>query len=103
MVVMQEETFGPVAPLLSFSGEADVIAAANATPYGLAAYCYTRNVSRVFRMAEQLRFGVVGINDPFPGTPQAPFGGWKASGVGKEGGQMGLESFLETKLVSWGV
>jgi len=103
MVIMQEETFGPVAPLLSFSGEADVIAAANATPYGLAAYCYTRNVSRVFRMAEQLRFGVVGINDPFPGTPQAPFGGWKASGIGKEGGQMGLESFLETKLVSWGV
>ncbi|MFQ5961651.1 MAG: NAD-dependent succinate-semialdehyde dehydrogenase [Candidatus Methylomirabilales bacterium] len=103
MVLMQEETFGPVAPLASFSEEIEVITAANATPYGLAAYCYTRDVSRVFRMAEQLQFGVVGINDPFPGTPQAPFGGWKASGIGKEGGQLGLENFLETKLISWGL
>ncbi len=103
MVIMQEEIFGPVAPLLAFSEEGEVITAANATPYGLAAYCFTRDVSRVFRMAEQLRFGVVGINDPFPGTVQAPFGGWKASGIGKEGGQMGLESFLETKLISWGL
>lgn len=103
MLIMREETFGPVAPLVAFSGEADVIAAANGTPYGLAAYCYTQDVSRVFRMAEQLRFGVVGINDAFPGTPQAPFGGWKASGIGKEGGHMGLESFFETKLVSWRV
>ncbi len=103
MMIMQEETFGPVAPLLSFSAEGEVITAANATPYGLAAYCYTRDVSRVFRVAEQLRFGVVGINDPFPGTPQAPFGGWKASGIGKEGGHLGLESFLGTKVISWRV
>ncbi|MFQ5520393.1 MAG: NAD-dependent succinate-semialdehyde dehydrogenase [Candidatus Methylomirabilia bacterium] len=103
MVILQEETFGPVAPLLVFSDEAEVIAAANDTPYGLAAYFYTRDISRVFRTVEQLRFGVVGVNDPFPGTPQAPFGGWKASGIGKEGGRMGLEGFLETKLISWGM
>jgi succinate-semialdehyde dehydrogenase/glutarate-semialdehyde dehydrogenase len=103
MQIMQEETFGPVAPLLAFSEEAEVIAAANGTPYGLAAYCYTRDVARAFRMVEGLQFGVVGINDPFPGTPQAPFGGWKASGIGKEGGRMGLQSFLETKLISLGV
>ncbi|MFQ5657856.1 MAG: NAD-dependent succinate-semialdehyde dehydrogenase [Candidatus Methylomirabilales bacterium] len=103
MVILQEETFGPVAPLLAFSDEAEAIAAANDTPYGLAAYFYTRDLGRVFRMVEQLRFGVVGVNDPFPGTPQAPFGGWKASGIGKEGGRMGLEGFLETKLISWGM
>ncbi|HEY3365699.1 MAG TPA: NAD-dependent succinate-semialdehyde dehydrogenase [Symbiobacteriaceae bacterium] len=100
MQIHQEETFGPVAPILTFAGEEEVLARANDTNYGLAAYVYTRDVGRVFRMGEKLEYGLIGINEPFPGVAQAPFGGVKESGMGREGGRHGLEEFLELKTVA---
>lgn len=100
MLVAREETFGPVAPVLAFDDEQEVVERANATVYGLAAYVYTRDLARVLRVGEGLEFGIVGINDPRPATPSAPFGGFKQSGVGREGGHEGMEAFLETKLLS---
>ncbi len=100
--VMHEETFGPVAPVLPFRTEAEAIARANATRYGLAAYVFTRDLSRAIRVSEALEFGIVGLNDPFPAVPHAPFGGWKESGIGREGGQFGIEEFLEVKYISIG-
>lgn len=96
-----EETFGPVAPIFSFASEAEVIERANATPYGLAAYCFTRDGARIMRMAESLEYGIVGINDAIPATAQAPFGGVKHSGYGKEGGHHGIEEYLVRTYVSW--
>ncbi|MEA2025231.1 MAG: NAD-dependent succinate-semialdehyde dehydrogenase [Chloroflexota bacterium] len=103
MAIMIEETFGPVAPVIRFENEADAVAMANDTQYGLAAYLYTRDASRLMRVAEALEYGIVGANDGAPSTPQAPFGGVKESGLGREGGKWGLEEYLETKYVSWGV
>ena len=103
MKIHYEETFGPVAPLIRFSTEADGVAAANDTRFGLAAYFFTRDVSRVIRVAEALDFGVIGANDGLPSTPQAPFGGFKASGLGREGGKWGMDEYLETKYVSLGI
>ena len=103
MRISNEETFGPVAPLVRFETEAEAIAMANDTEYGLAAYFYTRDASRVIRVAEALEYGIVGANDALPSTPQAPFGGMKGSGLGREGGRYGLDVFLETKYVSIGV
>jgi succinate-semialdehyde dehydrogenase/glutarate-semialdehyde dehydrogenase len=103
MLITREETFGPVAPVTRFRSEAEVIEAANATPNGLAAYFYTRDASRLIRVAEALEFGIVGANDALPSTPQAPFGGWKESGLGREGGKWGLEEYLDTKYISWGL
>jgi len=103
MLITSEETFGPVAPVMRFDHEAEVIEAANATPNGLAAYFYTRDASRLIRVAEALEFGIVGANDALPSTPQAPFGGWKESGLGREGGKWGLEEYLDTKYLSWGL
>jgi succinate-semialdehyde dehydrogenase / glutarate-semialdehyde dehydrogenase len=103
MLVAREETFGPVAPILSFDGEAEVIARANDTPYGLAAYAYTRDLGRAVRVAEGLEYGIVGVNDPRPASPVAPFGGFKESGLGREGSRYGIEAFMETKLVSLGL
>lgn len=103
MDIAVEETFGPVVPIIPFADEAEVIGMANDTPYGLAAYVYTQNNSRCFRMAEELEYGIVGINDGSPTQTQAPFGGWKESGIGREGGHHGLEAFLETKFVSFGI
>lgn len=100
MLVAREETFGPVAPLLTFTDEAEVVRRANDSPFGLAAYCYTRDLGRAHRVADALEFGLVGINDPLPASPVAPFGGFKESGLGREGGHDGIEAFLETKLVS---
>ena len=100
MLVMREETFGPVAPIATFESEDEVIERANRGPYGLAAYFYTRDLSRAFRIAERLEYGIVGLNDPLPSTAQAPFGGYKESGLGREGGTEGMEAFLETKYVS---
>jgi succinate-semialdehyde dehydrogenase / glutarate-semialdehyde dehydrogenase len=100
MLVAREETFGPVAPLFSFDTEAEVLERANASPYGLAAYFYTRDTARTIRVAEALEYGIVGVNDPRPASPTAPFGGFKESGWGREGGQEGIDAFLETKLVS---
>ncbi len=100
MRILEEETFGPVAPIVGFTDEAEAIAAANATPYGLAAYLWTRDIGRAFRVAEALDFGIVGINDGLPATPHAPFGGVKSSGIGREGGRWGLEEYLDVKYVS---
>ncbi len=103
MRVAAQETFGPVAPILAFDTEQEAVVRANQTPYGLAAYVYTRNLSRATRVSEQLEYGVVGLNDAVPATPQAPFGGIKASGLGREGGREGIEEFLFTKFISMGV
>lgn len=103
MKIACEETFGPVVPLIRFSDEKEVVKQANNTRYGLAAYVYTRDNSRCFQMAEQLEYGIVGINDGSPTQTQAPFGGFKESGIGREGGHFGLEEYLETKFVSFGL
>jgi succinate-semialdehyde dehydrogenase/glutarate-semialdehyde dehydrogenase len=95
-----EETFGPVAPVSIFDTEEEAIATANATPYGLASYLFTTNLSRALRISERLVAGIVGINDGVPSTPQAPFGGMKQSGVGREGGKYGIEEYIERKFVS---
>lgn len=100
MKIATEETFGPVAPLFVFKTEEEVIEKANATIYGLAAYCFTSNLARAYRMMESLEYGIVGINDAVPTTAQAPFGGIKESGMGREGGKYGIEDYLETKYVS---
>ncbi len=102
MAVAREETFGPVAPLFRFSDEADVIAQANATPYGLAAYFYARDLGRVFRVAEALEYGMVGVNSGVISTEVAPFGGVKESGIGREGSRHGIEEFVEIKYVLLG-
>jgi succinate-semialdehyde dehydrogenase/glutarate-semialdehyde dehydrogenase len=105
MRVLEEETFGPVAPIAPFQDERHAVALANATRYGLAAYLWTRDLSRAMRVAEALDYGIVGINDGLPTAmaPQAPFGGMKDSGLGREGGRWGLEEYLEVKLVSVGL
>ena len=105
MKVLDEETFGPVAPVAPFRDDADAVAMANATGYGLAAYLWTRDLGRAFRVSEALEYGMVGVNDGVPSAmaPNAPFGGMKDSGVGREGGQWGLDAYLEVKLVSLGL
>jgi succinate-semialdehyde dehydrogenase/glutarate-semialdehyde dehydrogenase len=103
MRIMQEETFGPVLPLIAFETETEALAAANNTPYGLAAYLWTQNLSRAMRLAERLEYGIVGLNDAIPSTAQAPFGGVKQSGFGREGGHWGIEEYLSVKYVSMGL
>jgi succinate-semialdehyde dehydrogenase / glutarate-semialdehyde dehydrogenase len=103
MKVMTDEPFAPVMPLVDFSKIDDVIAAANNTPYGLAAYVFTNDLTVATRMAEGLEAGIIGINDPVPATPQCPFGGMKESGMGRELGIEGLDAYLETKCVSIGL
>ena len=100
MLVMNEETFGPVAPIMSFETDEEAVKLANDTRFGLAAYFFTESMSRGTYLSENLDYGIVGWNDGSPSTAQAPFGGMKESGVGREGGQEGLEAFLETKYVS---
>jgi succinate-semialdehyde dehydrogenase/glutarate-semialdehyde dehydrogenase len=102
MVISYDETFGPVAPILTFKSEEEVIAKANNTVYGLASYFYTNDLSRAIRVYEGLEYGIVGVNDPVPTTVQGPFGGVKESGVGREGGPDSLADFMETKFVSIG-
>jgi succinate-semialdehyde dehydrogenase / glutarate-semialdehyde dehydrogenase len=99
MVIYREETFGPIAPVIVFDDEAEVIRMANDTHYGLASYVYTNDLSRAFRVAEALKFGMVGINDINPTSAAAPFGGVKESGLGREGAREGLHEYLDTKLV----
>ncbi|MCZ6795682.1 MAG: NAD-dependent succinate-semialdehyde dehydrogenase [Planctomycetota bacterium] len=103
MEIMTEEPFAPVMPILDFDSIDEAIAKANDTRYGLAAYVMTNDVTTAIRMAEGLEFGVIGINDPVPATPQAPFGGLKESGLGRENGIEGLDAYLETKCVSLGI
>ncbi len=103
MLIYREETFGPVAPIIPFDTEEDVLVMANDTHYGLAAYVYTHNFSRAVRMFEGLRFGIIGINDINPTAAAAPFGGIKESGLGREGGREGIAEYLETKLVGFSV
>lgn len=103
MLIMKEETFGPVAPIIRFESEEEVLEKANNTQYGLAAYAFTENMSRTIRVAEALEYGIIGMNDGVPSATQAPFGGLKESGLGKEGGHHGIEEFLETKFVSLGI
>ena len=98
MLIYREETFGPVAAVVPFDDEDDVIAMANDTDYGLAAYVYTQNLARALRTFEQLQFGIIGINDINPTSAAAPFGGMKESGLGREGAREGIEEYLETKL-----
>ena len=100
MLVMREETFGPVAPVIAFDTELEVIAAANDTPFGLAAYLWTKDLARAVRVTESLEYGIIGLNDPVPSTAQAPFGGIKQSGFGREGGHWGLDEYLYIKYVS---
>jgi succinate-semialdehyde dehydrogenase/glutarate-semialdehyde dehydrogenase len=102
MALSCEETFGPVAPLFRFKDEDEVIALANDTDYGLASYFYARDLGRVFRVAEAIEAGIVGVNDGVISTAEAPFGGVKFSGVGREGGPHGIDEYLEVKYVSLG-
>lgn len=102
MLIAREETFGPVAPLFRFDDEADVIRQANDTEFGLAAYFYARDLSRVFRVAEALEYGMVGINTGLISTEVAPFGGMKASGLGREGSKYGIDEYLEIKYLCLG-
>jgi succinate-semialdehyde dehydrogenase/glutarate-semialdehyde dehydrogenase len=102
MLISQEETFGPVAPITAFDTETEAIAVANATEFGLAAYFYGRDISRIWRVAEALEYGLVGVNTGLISTEVAPFGGFKQSGLGREGSKYGIEEFLEIKYVCVG-
>ena len=102
MAIHGEEIFGPVAPLFRFSTEDDAIAIANATEYGLAAYFYAADMGRIWRVSESLEYGMVGVNTGLISTEVAPFGGFKESGIGREGSHHGLDEYLETKYVAIG-
>ena len=102
MLVAHEETFGPLAPIFAFDTEAEVIEQANDTEFGLAAYFYSRDIGRVMRVAEKLESGMVGVNTGLISTAEAPFGGIKQSGLGREGSKYGLDDFLEMKYICLG-
>lgn len=102
MLIMNEETFGPIAPIQKFKNDEEAIELSNHTPFGLAAYVFTENYNRANHIIEKLDFGIIGWNDGVPSAAQAPFGGMKQSGMGREGGQEGMEAFLETKYISVG-
>ncbi|MBK9796275.1 MAG: NADP-dependent succinate-semialdehyde dehydrogenase [Holophagaceae bacterium] len=102
MLVAREETFGPLAPVFRFSTDAEAVRMANDTEFGLASYFYTRDISRVWRVAEALEYGMVGINTGLISTEVAPFGGMKESGIGREGSKYGIEEFLEVKYLCMG-
>jgi len=102
MRLAHKETFGPLAACFRFHTEEEVIRRANDTPFGLAAYLYTRDLARAFRVTRQLESGMVGINEGIISTEVAPFGGVKESGLGREGADVGLEEYLETQYVNLG-
>ncbi|WP_417277726.1 NAD-dependent succinate-semialdehyde dehydrogenase [Celeribacter sp.] len=102
MAVATEETFGPVAPLFKFDTDADVVAMSNDTEFGLASYFYTRDLARAWKVGEQLEYGMVGINTGLISTAEAPFGGIKSSGLGREGSKYGIEEFVEIKYLCFG-
>jgi acyl-CoA reductase-like NAD-dependent aldehyde dehydrogenase len=100
--VYQEEIFGPVLPVIAFDELEEAIQLANATPYGLAAYVWTGDLKAAIKASEGLEFGMVGVNEWTPHATEAPFGGWKQSGLGHESGAEGLDEYLESKLVAIG-
>lgn len=102
MALAHEETFGPVAACFRFQTEQEAVYRANNTPFGLAAYFYTKDLSRVFRMSEAVEAGMIGINDTGVSSTVAPFGGVKESGLGREGSVLGLEDYLEVKTLHLG-
>jgi succinate-semialdehyde dehydrogenase/glutarate-semialdehyde dehydrogenase len=102
MAMAREEIFGPVAAIYRFGDEQDAIRLANDTEYGLAAYFYARDIGRIMRVATQLEYGMIGINDGLISNEVAPFGGVKQSGIGREGSKYGIEDFLEIKYLSLG-
>ena len=102
MVITKEETFGPVAPLYRFKTDDEAIKMANDTEFGLAAYFYSRDIGRIWRVAEGLEYGIVGINEGIISTEIAPFGGMKESGIGREGSKYGIEEFFEVKYLCMG-
>jgi succinate-semialdehyde dehydrogenase/glutarate-semialdehyde dehydrogenase len=102
MKVAKEETFGPMAPIFTFKDEADVIAMANDTEFGLAAYLCARDIGRIWRVSEALEYGIVGINTGIISTEVAPFGGVKQSGIGREGSKYGIDDYLEIKYMCIG-
>ncbi len=99
MKIFREETFGPVAPIISYKDTEEVIKMANDTEYGLAAYIYTKNISLAIKTMERLNFAIIGINDVNPTSSSIPFGGIKNSGIGREGGKDGIEEYLQTKSI----
>jgi succinate-semialdehyde dehydrogenase/glutarate-semialdehyde dehydrogenase len=103
MAIFREETFGPVAPLFRFKTEAEAIEMANDTEFGLASYFYGRDIGRVWRVAEALDYGIVGINEGIISTEVAPFGGVKESGLGREGSHYGIDDYLEIKYLCMNV
>ena len=100
--LLGEEVFGPVAPLIRFETEEEAIELANASEYGLASYFYARDLGRVFRVARTIEAGIVGVNEGIISTAEAPFGGVKQSGIGREGSHYGIEEYLEIKYVCMG-
>ena len=98
--ITYEETFGPVAPVYKFSTEEEVIKMANDTPYGLASYFYSRDIGRIWRVAEALEYGMVGVNTGLTSKAEIPFGGVKESGLGREGSRFGLDEYLEIKYIN---
>ena len=102
MKIFREETFGPVAPLIRFKTDAEVVELANRTEFGLASYFYSRDIGRVWRVAEALEYGMVGVNSGLITTEVAPFGGVKQSGLGREGSKYGIEEFVEVKYIAFG-
>ena len=102
MLCSKEETFGPVAPVFRFETEAEAIALANNTEFGLASYFYSRDIGRIFRVGEALEYGMVGINTGLISTAEVPFGGVKQSGLGREGSHQGIEDYLEVKYLCLG-
>jgi succinate-semialdehyde dehydrogenase/glutarate-semialdehyde dehydrogenase len=102
MDIAQQEIFGPVATLIPFGSDDEAVRIANATPYGLAAYFFTNDISRAWRVAEKLDYGMVSVNEGVMSNEVTPFGGMKESGVGREGGAEGLDEFLEVKFINFG-
>ena len=102
MLCAREETFGPVAPVFKFKTEAQVVALANATEFGLASYFYSRDIGRIFRVGEALEYGMVGVNTGLISTAEVPFGGVKQSGLGREGAHQGIDDYVEIKYLCIG-
>lgn len=102
MLCAREETFGPFAPIFKFETEAEAIAAANHTEFGLASYFYTRDIGRIYRVGEALEYGMVGVNVGILATEHVPFGGMKQSGLGREGSRHGMTEYLEMKYLCIG-